>query len=453
MKVKHLITVGALCSSLACNYVMELFTGTGMETQTPLSGIPAPIYMPPQCQGLPIATISPQVALVEATPFLQANPDVSPDVQKQVFNDVVDIVNDVYVYPDFNGQDWAGITARYQTRVGSGLNTVDFYIDMKSMIFELNDEHSYFETPLEVAAAEDELAGQGEYVGIGVYIQPEIEKELVSVISVFPDSPAEYSGLKAHDSILKMDGVPVIQNGEDRTDIILGPECSAVVLTVQSPGEAPRDITLMRQPIHSSQKIDARLVPAIDGSRVGYIFLPTFFDQTIPGQVADALQEFGELDGLIIDNRLNGGGSSDVVEPILSYFVSGHLGDFISRSETRPLNIEADPIHNSQTVPLIVLVSEDTVSFGEIFSGALRDVGRAQIVGEPTLGNVEILHGYSLDDGSLLWIAEESFRPLNSGENWELTGIIPDQVAFADWHTFTFETDPSIPAALKLLEH
>jgi C-terminal peptidase prc len=455
MKVKHLIALGALVSSLACNYVMEMFTDTGAEThsQTPLVGVPAPIYMPPQCEGQPIATISPEIALSVPTPVLDANPEVSPELQRRVFDDVVGVVNDVYVYPDFNGQDWDQITAKYQTRVEAGLGTVDFYIDMKSMIFELNDEHSYFETPVEVAASEEELAGEGEYVGIGVYIQPEIEQGLVSVISVFPDSPAEYSGVKAHDSILKMDGVPVIQDGQDRTDVILGPECSAVVLTVQSPGEAPRDITLIRQPIHSNNRIDARLVPTSDGSRVGYIFLPTFFDQTIPGQVADALEEFGEIDGLIIDNRLNGGGSSDVVEPILSYFVSGHLGDFISRSETRPLKIDADPIHNSQTVPMIMLVSEDTVSFGEIFSAALRDVGRAQIVGEPTLGNVEILHGYSLDDGSLLWIAEESFRPLNSSDDWEQTGIVPDVVAFSDWHTFTFETDPSIPAALQLLGH
>jgi len=93
---------------------------------------------------------------------------------------------------------------------------------------------------------------------------------------------------------------------------------------------------------------------------------------------------------------MNGGGSSSVVEPILSYFVSGTLGEFASRKDSRPLAVESDPIQNSQTVPIVVLVSEETVSFGEIFSGALRDAGRARIVGQPTLGNVEVLHGYNL---------------------------------------------------------
>jgi carboxyl-terminal processing protease len=453
MKIKQVITAGALCSSLACNFVTQMFSEATPAVEFPVSTVPAPVYIPPQCEGQPIATIPPGPALAEPTPVLETNPEVPADIQKRVFEDVVEIVDDVYVYPDFNGQDWVAIAAEHRARVASGLGTEEFYAEVKDMIADLNDEHSYLETPLESAASDAELAGQGEYVGIGIYILPLIEKERVSIISVFPDSPAEHSGLKAHDSILAMDGMPVVLNGEERSEMILGPECSAIVLTVQSPGEAPRDITLVRYKIQSHQNIEAALLPTSDGSRVGYIFLPTFFDQTIPGQVEEALQEFGELDGLILDNRMNGGGSSDVVEPILAYFVSGRLGEFISRTEARPLQIDADPVHNSHTVPLVVLVSEDTVSFGEIFSGALRDVGRAQIVGEPTLGNVEILHGYNLEDGSRLWIAQESFRPVNSGENWELTGIIPDAVAYADWDTFTFETDPSIPAALELLGH
>jgi C-terminal processing protease CtpA/Prc len=179
--------------------------------------------------------------------------------------------------------------------------------------------------------------------------------------------------------------------------------------------------------------------------------LPSFFDETIPGQVKQALERFGPLDGLILDNRMNSGGSSDVVEPILSYFTSGTLGHFSSRSATRPLEASADPINNSQSVPLVVLVGTETVSFGEIFSGVLRDIGRAQIVGQTTLGNVEILHGHNLSDGSRLWLAEERFVPLHSQANWEKTGIVPDVQAYADWNTFTFETDPSVAAAVELL--
>jgi carboxyl-terminal processing protease len=226
-----------------------------------------------------------------------------------------------------------------------------------------------------------------------------------------------------------------------------------VRLTVQSPGEQPRDLVLMRYKVTSSLPIEARLVPTTDGSRIGYIYLPSFFDETIPDQVARALEDFGDLDGLIIDNRMNGGGANTVVEPILGHFASGVLGHFVSREGQRAFKIVSNPINNSRTVPLVVLVGEDTVSFGEIFSGILQDQGRAKIVGQTTLGNVETMSGYEFDDGSRAWIARERFDPAKSHANWEKDGIIPDVVAYADWDTFTFETDPAIAAALKLLGH
>jgi carboxyl-terminal processing protease len=297
------------------------------------------------------------------------------------------------------------------------------------------------------------LASIGQYVGIGVSILPQLDKGKTTIIDIFPDSPAEHGGLKSHDSIFSADGLPLVGNGESYTYRVRGPECSAVRLTVSSPGQTPHDILLIRHAIKGDLPIDARLVPTTDGSRVGYILLPSFFDQKIPGEVEAALKNFGKLDGLIIDNRMNSGGSSDVVEPVLSYFIAGTLGEFKSRTKSRPLTIQANPIENSQTVPLVVLVSEETVSFGEIFSGVLKDSGRAQLVGQTTLGNVEILHGYNFHDGSRLWIAEETFYPEISHANWEQTGIVPDVQAYADWDTFTFDTDPSVAAAVKLLGH
>jgi carboxyl-terminal processing protease len=268
-----------------------------------------------------------------------------------------------------------------------------------------------------------------------------------------PDSSAEHGGLKQHDSILAIDGMPISENGIDYSLRVRGPECSAVMLRIQSPGEQPRDQMFIRYHITGGISILARLVTTTDGSRIGYIFIPSFFDDTIPKQIKKALQDFGDLDGLILDNRMNGGGSSSVVYPIFGYFTSGTIGHFVSRTSTDPLKITADPVGESQEVPLVVLVGTDTVSFGEIFSGALQDLGRAKVVGQTTLGNVETLNGYNFEDGSQAWIATDRFDPLNSHTDWEKTGIVPDVEAYADWDTFTFETDPSVAAALKLLGH
>ena len=85
---------------------------------------------------------------------------------------------------------------------------------------------------------------------------------------------------------------------------------------------------------------------------------------------------------------------------------------------------------------------------------ALSDqVKRAYVIGDVTDGNMELLWGYDFEDGSRAWIAHEAFRPLNHPEvNWEVTGIIPDQVVTANWDEVTPETDPALAAALQYFD-
>jgi carboxyl-terminal processing protease len=448
-------------SLLACNFVTRLVnpaTPTPLPTNTALASLDptvaplVPAYIPPECTSAPIATIAPDLTLAQPTVTLEPNEDISQGTQLGVFDDLVDVVDDVYVYTDFNGKDWEEIKTRYRSKVEAGLDTETFYREMQAMITELEDEHSYFLSPVEVAQSEAELRGENNYVGVGIYSLPDEDRQTFTVISTFPDSPAEHAGIKPHDKIIAVDGIPLTVD-DNTSSRVRGPQCSAVVLTVQAPNEAPRDLLLIRAPITGNLNIVTKLIPTTDGSKIGYIFIPTFFDETIPPQIEEALNNFGPLDGLILDVRLNGGGSSSVVDPIFEHFVEGRLGAFVSRDSSRPLTVDSNPIHNSDTVPLIIIVSEDTVSYGEIFSGVLRDAGRAKIVGETSLGNVEVLHGYDFDDDSQVWIAAETFDSAFSAENWELTGIVPDVIAFAEWDTITFETDPSITAALQLLGH
>ncbi len=430
----------------------EVPTATPTAPATPTIP-PAPAYIPPQCVNVPLATVPAATALARPTPVLQANPEISMEVQLRVFEQAVQAIEENYVDPGLNGVDWSRLVSEHRQRIQIGLDTQDFYTELKTLVSELGDEHSHLESPVEVSLSEAALAGNVDYVGIGILVQPLIDKGRVTILSVFPDSPAEYSGLKPHDSILSVDGLPLIEGEQFYGERIRGPECSAAIVEVVSPGERPRELMLVRERITSPLPIEARLVPTADGARVGYIFLPTFFDRTIPEQVKKALIDFGPLDALILDNRMNGGGSSEVLEPILAHFVSGTLGKFVSREGSRPLEIAAAPIHNSDTVPLVVLVGEYTMSFGEVFAGVLKDSGRAVIIGQTTTGNVETLHRFPLEDGSMLWIATEIFLPSVSQTGWEESGVIPDVEAYADWDTFTFETDPSVDAALAWLGH
>ena len=448
---------------LACNFVTQLVappTPTPPPTPT-LTPFPAPsptltstplvpAYIPPQCANQPLATVAPELALAQPTADLPSNPALSGREQLQIFREMTSVIESVYLYPDYNGRDWEEIKARYRSKIEAGLDTETFYWEMQSMVYELGDEHSGYHSPADVEAANAELRGENNYVGVGIYSEYNPEKQLLIVIATFPGSSAEYAGLKSHDSLLEVDGLPITEELGNR---LRGPECSVVVAKVQSPGEAPREVMLMRYRIESSLPLESRQIATTDGSQIGYIFLPSFFDETLPPQMEAALNQFGPLDGLILDLRMNGGGSSIVAYPIMEFFTNGRLGAFVSRQDTHPLEIAANPIQNSQTVPLIILVSEETVSFGEIFAGILQDSGRARVVGQTSLGNVEVLNQFPFGDGSIIWLASETFRSAFSDEDWEQSGIIPDVQAHADWETFRFDTDPAILASLELLGH
>jgi carboxyl-terminal processing protease len=362
-------------------------------------------------------------------------------------------VTDKYVDPNFNGRDWPAIVARYRALVAAGLSDDDFYQAMELLVEEIGDDHSQFQSPTAVQEAEAELAGHNDFVGIGVSVLPIPETRRATVLLTFPGSPAEQAGLEPHDSILAIDGIPVYDaSGASTIARIRGLAGSTVTITVQRPGDPAHDLTLTRARVEGATPIESCLIP---GTRVGYLLLPSLFDQTFPTQVRAALRAMsaaGPLTGLIIDNRLNIGGSSDVLEPILGLFVDGDVGSFQSRTKSRPLDISGVDIGGSQHVPLVVLVGPGTVSFGEIMSGILQAQGRAVVVGQTSFGNVETLTAFDFTDGSRAWIARERFVPTGASYGpWEDTGIRPDIVAPTRWDLFTEADDPALAAALKAL--
>lgn len=415
----------------ACHYIL----GVSIPAPMPAEVIDAPTPTPLPTSTLPAPTV------VDAATTTR---------QLEIFDGLWNAVNDHYVYPDFRGQDWTAIGAEYEALIQAGFSDDDFNAAMQAMINELGDGHSYFQSAAEVLEDEARLAAGQNFVGIGGLFLPIAGTEYATVMSLFPDSPAAEAGLLPHDTILSVDGGPIRDEaGISRTR---GPEGSTFVLTVQRPGEAPHDVTLTRRRVTGNLPIDYCVVP---DTRIGYIFLPTLLDESIDDQVRGALQAMtadGPLDGLILDNRLNGGGLGSVATAILSLFADGLQGHFVTREGREELNLTAEDIGGSQSVPLVILVDTDTVSYGEVMSGVLRVAGRAIILGEPTLGNVEQLRRYDFDDGSRAWLASATFEPVGQTSGiWEETGIVPDVIMPSRWDLFTEATDPVLAQAVTTL--
>lgn len=447
-------------SGLACSTVMTALLGTPTPLPSPTPTASPSATFTPSPSPLPTITPTPSAfpTLTVAPTFTPPSITATPDSQAtqrhlRIFQRLWDTVNTHYLYPDFNGHDWKAIGAKYRAMVQAGLTDDEFHRAMDDMIRELGDEHSSFESPLAAEDTDNAVAGANAYGGIGVLIAGFPDKGYVSIIVTFENSPAREAGLGPHDRILAVDGLSLLDaNGELHSELMRGDPGTPLTLIVQSPdGSPPRDLTLTREEITGAVPIDYWLVP---GTHIAYILVPTLLDDTIPQQVEDALDELSRdepLTGVILDNRQNDGGTTTAGEGLLSLFTQGEVGRFRSRNDSRPLYIEPNDVAGSQTVPLVVLVGPDTVSYGEISSGILKDQGRATTVGETTLGNVEVLWPFDFEDGSRAWIAMERFDPAESHTNWEVTGLVPDVMAPAQWDEVSGADDPGVQAAVKVL--
>ena len=379
--------------------------------------------------------------------------------QLRIFRQLWNIVNDRYIYPDFNGYDWQNAKTDSEARIKAGLSDEQFYDLMRKLVIDLNDDHSSFLSPEEAKEENKVYEGDNEYVGIGVLVGSNKEKKYIYILQVYPGSPAEVAGLRPHDHILSIDGQPAIStDGQQQDYLMRGPIHTTVTLQLRTPGQQPRQVTITRGKVNGSEPVISRLLPGKDAQkrRIGYMQVPTFFEDKMADRMRDALKSLmkaggGKLDGLIVDMRINGGGALPILTSALGFFARGNMGKLIDREQTLyAINVRAEKIGNSQTVPLVVLIGPATESYAEVFSGALQGKGRAKLIGQPSAGNIETLLRHDFEDGSVAWIAQESFR-LPDGSGWEGVGLQPDTRIAAAWDEFTGDDDPVIAAAVKTL--
>ncbi|HEY3340453.1 MAG TPA: S41 family peptidase [Anaerolineae bacterium] len=373
--------------------------------------------------------------------------------QLRVFDELWAIVHDYYVYTDYNGLNWAAVKITAEQEISAGIANSQFYDLMHGVVTSLNDNHSYFLSPEEARAESQDYQGTGEYVGIGILSDQNLAKRYAYVLQVLPDSPALKAGIKAHDHILTVNGIPIIdEQGNSRLSLSRGPAGTTLTLTVQTPGANPRTLVVTSARLSTSSPIESRILPG--SKRIGYLLIPTFFEDDMGDRVRTALRQLmkgGRLDGLIVDMRINNGGAYPVLMTNLGFFTMGNVGSLIDRQGIHQgLSALGERIGNSQTVPLMVLIGPSTQSYAEVYAGALRARGRARLVGQKSAGNIETLHGHDFEDGSEAWIAEETFR-LPNGANWEGQGLKPDIPIDKGWDEYTSDNDPVISAAVNAL--
>lgn len=290
---------------------------------------------------------------------------------------------------------------------------------IKGYVAGLGDPYTAYYTKEEMEEIMQET--NGNYVGIGIYMTKNTEKNLIQVLAPIRESPAEKAGIKTGDFLVKIDGVEY--TGDEMTQAsnkIKGEEGTKVTLEILR-GEETLTFEIERQKINTNPVY----ADVIDGN-IGYLGISSF-DEGVAEDFKTKFQSLKEkgITSLIIDLRDNGGGIVDEATKIVDYIVPKGKEILITVDKNKNEEITKAEEDVLIDMPIVVLVNASSASASEIMAGALKDLGEATIVGTKTYGKGIIQQFLSLSNGGGLKITiEEYYTPNRTKING--VGITPD---------------------------
>ncbi len=262
----------------------------------------------------------------------------------------------------------------------------------------------------------------GNFVGIGIYMVQDTNTNRILVLSPIKGGPAEKAGIQPGDYILEVDGV---EYKGDQMSVaaakIKGEANTKVKIKVLRNNET-KEYELTRENIKLNP-VEGKVLE----NNIGYIEFSSFDEGTADEFKTkyEELQKQG-IKSLVIDLRNNGGGIvsealkiGDYIlnkDDVILYEVDKNNKETVEKSENNPII----------NMPIVVLTNGNTASSSEILAGALKDHGKAKIVGEKTYGKGVIQQLLTMPDGSGLKITSEEYLTPNKTK-LNKVGIEPDE--------------------------
>lgn len=256
------------------------------------------------------------------------------------------------------------------------------------------DPHSNFFDPKSYSLMREEQSGK--YYGVGMQIAPRNNK--IIVVAPFVGTPAYKVGLRPGDVILAVDGKATDNMSvSDVADLLKGPKGTNVHITILREGaDKPLEFNVVRAEIpRNSVDLKFLIRPG-----VGYMHVSAF-NETTEQEVEDALAQFGDLKGLVLDLRGNPGGLLNEGVGVADKFLKRGQVIVSHHGRSSPEKVyRAAHGNGGKDYPLVVLVNRGTASAAEIVSGAIQDHDRGLIVGEVTFGKGLVQTVYPLSENT-----------------------------------------------------
>ena len=367
-------------------------------------------------------------------------------------------MRDRFYDPAYNNKDWYVIRDKYRPVAAQCLGAAEFSQLCNMMLGELNASHMGHRAgrdPLPGADRSNEWSPRTMHLGLRFDRSAGGPGLLVE--SVIPGSPCsqERSHVAAGERLVAIDGEEVGPDS-DLDAMLTMADVRDLTLSVQpaSGGDA-RDVTVrptfsVRGLLYPEfvEKTRAKVEELSEG-RLGYLHIQGMNFSSFRQMEEDIFAAGYGKDGLIIDVRFNGGGSTtDHVMTALTQPVHA-----ITQSRGSDLGYPQDrKVYASWTKPIVLMCNEHSFSNAEILSHAVKQVGRGRLVGMRTAGGVISTGSVGLMDGSSVRMPMRGWYLASTGEDMELNGCMPDIAMWnePDWDT-PGGTDAQLAKAVEAL--
>lgn len=364
-------------------------------------------------------------------------PQLTPQMLEMLYKAIWQKVGKEYQDP-YKLNNWAS----WENKFAGKLKTEeDLDAAVKEMLESLQDRWTVYHSPAEIARQKTE-AKEG-FIGIGMLLRRHSDSAW-HIDGMQFGSPAMKSVLREGDVILAVNGQSLENLSKAEVSKLLsGKEGEKItVKAVYDGGEHEVELTFARP---EPNQVAVGLLPG----NILYIRLPTFVSEQVVANFVQVLGQAyegtgGQINGIVFDLRYNGGGLVTMALNISSMFTeNGTVTTTNTRqdrsiTETRykvmplPQYMEArmpknasEFLHFLQTVPLVILTNGSTASASEITTGALKDNGRAYVIGVKTFGKAVGYTVTPLPNGGAVQVTNLSYLTPN-GTNIADRGIEPD---------------------------
>lgn len=371
--------------------------------------------------------------------------------QRAVFDQCWQVMRDRFYDGRLGNRDWDAVRAKYRQMAAEAPDMKGAAECVWLMLGELNASHLGFT----LSAAAAPAGWREETAHLGLRFDPAHPGPGWKVRDVVPKSPAsrKESRIPPGEVVLKVDGRDV-DPAMDASSVLNGPLERDITLTVEGGGQTrqvvlrPISYTTARQLLYDAWiEENRRAVDAASGGTLGYLHISAMDDASFQKFQEELYHAGAGRDGLIIDVRENGGGST--TDHLLTALTQPRHAIAIPRGSATPGYPQDRMIYATWQKPVVVLCNQNSYSNAEVFSHAIKTLKRGQLVGVQTAGGVISTGTTAIMDVGSLRLPFRGWYVLSSGQDMELMGAMPDHVV---WPRPGDKTDRQLDKAVEVLK-